>query len=94
MLSQSKVDETLRDIFSEPQIINVICSVYEKELTPSAISGFTSLDSEVINGHLEKLTDLGLVKKVKKGSEEYFSLAYPKVCDAILMLKDAVLSIK
>ncbi len=94
MFNQNKVDETLKNIFSDPYLVDVICSVYEQELTPLTIASFTNLDSEIINEHLRKLLELKLVKKVTKENEEYFTLAYPKVCDSILMLKDAIHSVK
>jgi soluble P-type ATPase len=90
MDNHSYVDETLKNIFSDSTIVNVICSVYDRELTSIAIANLLSLDNDRISIYLEKLLDLKLIKKLKKENQEYFALINPKICDSILMLKDAI----
>ena len=94
MYSHNYVDETLKNIFSESGIVNVICSVYEQELTSLAIANLLNIDAEMINSHLKKLLDLKLVKKLRKENHEYYTLTNPKICDSILMLKDAISGIR
>ncbi|MCL4551075.1 MAG: hypothetical protein M1495_21200 [Bacteroidetes bacterium] len=94
MLDQDKVDATIKNIFSDSGLVDVICSVYEQQLTILAIASLLNLNYEIIDERLKKLLDLKLVKKIEKENEEYFTLTYPKVCDSILMLKDAIHSIR
>jgi soluble P-type ATPase len=94
MDNHSYVDETLKNIFSDSTIVNVICSVYDRELTSIAIANLLSLDNDRISIYLEKLLDLKLIKKLKKENQEYFALINPKICDSILMLKDAIRGLK
>ena len=74
MYSHNYVDETLKNIFSDSGIVNVICSVYEQELTSLAIASLLNIDAEMINSHLKKLLDLKLVKKLRKENQEYYTL--------------------
>ncbi|HCY76125.1 MAG TPA: hypothetical protein DHV28_09415 [Ignavibacteriales bacterium] len=90
MYNQDYVDETLKNIFSDPTITNIICSIYDQHLTLHAIASLLNLDSEIVNIHLKKLVDLNLVKKVEKEGQVYFIITNSKVCDSILMLKDAI----
>jgi len=90
MYNQNYMDETLKNIFSDPAITNIICSVYDQHLTLDAIANLLNLGSELVNIHLKKLVDLNLVKKVQKENQEYFIISNSKVCDSILMLKDAI----
>ncbi len=89
----NKVNEILKNIFSDSSLVDVICSVYEKELTSLAIANLLNVDNVTIEEHLKTLLDLRLVRKISKNANEYFSLTNPKVCDSILMLKDAVYNI-
>ncbi|MHB1687889.1 MAG: helix-turn-helix domain-containing protein [Ignavibacteriaceae bacterium] len=89
----NKVNEILKNIFSDSSFVDIICSVYEKELTPLAIANLLNVDSATIEEHLKTLLELKLVKKISKDAGVYFFLSNPKVCDSILMLKDAVYNI-
>lgn len=84
------VDEIIKNIFADSFCVNVICSIYEAELTSFAISGLLNLDDAIIEEKLRTLLEMGLVKKITKNSSDYFTLTNPKVCDSILMLKDAI----
>ncbi|MBI1937051.1 MAG: hypothetical protein HYS25_02905 [Ignavibacteriales bacterium] len=90
MTTIKNVDEIIKNIFADSFCVNVICSIYEMELTSFAISDLLNLDDALIKEKLHLLLDMNLVKKVTKNSNDYFTLTNPKVCDSILMLKDAI----
>lgn len=90
MTTVKNVDEIIKNIFADSFCVNVICSIYEAELTSFAISDLLNLNDDVIKEKLRLLLEMNLVKKVTKNSNDYFTLTNPKVCDSILMLKDAI----
>ena len=90
MTTVKNIDEIIKNIFADSFCVNVICSIYEAELTSFAISDLLNLNDDVIKEKLRLLLEMNLVKKVTKNSNDYFTLTNPKVCDSILMLKDAI----
>ena len=90
MNDQNIVNETLRNIFSEAGLIDVICSLYERQLTSAEISEFLNLDNATIERNLEQLTNMNLIKKIFYNGKESYAVTNPKLCDSILMLKDAI----
>ncbi len=90
MNDQKHVNETLSSIFTEIGLVDVICSLYEKQLTSVEIGILLDLDHTTIENNLNQLINMNLVKKIKKNNTELFMVTNPKLCDSILMLKDAL----
>jgi hypothetical protein len=90
MYNQNYINETLKNIFSDPAITNIICSVYVQHLTLDPIANLLNFDSELVNIRLKKLVDLNLVEKLQKENQECFIISNSRICDSILMLKNAI----
>jgi len=86
----NNVNETLKNIFSNAGLIDVICSLYEKHLTSLEIGELLNLDNVTIENHLILLLDMKLIKKKSYNKIDSYIVANSKVCDSILMLKDAI----
>jgi transcription initiation factor IIE alpha subunit len=90
MNDQNNVNETLKNIFSDAGLIDVICSLYEKHLTSTEIAKLVNLDNSTIEKHLKLLLDMNLIKTFSYNNTDSYTVINPKVCDSILMLKDAL----
>ncbi len=89
-MMHSNSNELIAGLFSDSLNIQIICSIYENEVSAQMIANILSLDEEDISRHLEILSSQFLVSKKQRGKEMVYSLINPKVCDSILMLRDAV----
>ncbi len=93
MSTQNKVNLILKNIFSDPSYIEIICSLYEKELNLSEIADIVNLEHDTVSTHLVSLEEIHLVKKFSRNGEYFYSSANSKVCNSIISLKDAIYSI-
>ena len=82
------VNSTIKTIFTEPKLNEVLCSLYDNELKPVEISSLLSIELHIVNIYLLQLYNAGLVIKKIRDGEEHYTLSNTKVCDALLMLKD------
>ncbi len=85
-----KLYELIARLFSDPMNIQILCSVYENEVTADTIAALLDLDKEDVAKHLEMLCKQSLVKRKQRGNNMVYSLINPKVCDSILMLRDSM----
>ncbi len=88
-MTNSKSNELIAELFSDSMDIEILCSIYENEVTTETIANLLSVDKEEVAQHLELLCKLSLVSKKQKDNVILFSLINPKVCDSILMLRDS-----
>ena len=82
------INKTIHEIFEEPNLIKVLCSIYDKEVSKKEIAPFLDIEFIDIENCLRKLTGTGLLKLRLTDGIKYYSLANEKICDAIINLKD------
>ena len=87
-MKENFLNETIKTLFTEPKLQNVICSLYENDLKADEISILLNLNVDEVERCLELLCRTGLVIKKEKATATLYSLKNNKVCDAMLMLKD------
>lgn len=93
MAEKNNVNETLRNIFSDAGLIDVICPLYENRLTSTEIGNLLNLDNTTLEKYLRQLLEMKLIKKLSINNTDSYTVVNPKVCDSILMLKDALYSL-
>ena len=86
----SKSNELIAGLFSDSENIQILCSIYENEVSADTIANLLNLNEDEVTKKLELLYNKSLVKRKQKGNGIVYSLANPKVCDYILMLRDSV----
>lgn len=82
------VNNTIKTIFIEPKLRDVLCSLYDNDLKPAEISSLLDIDLDEVEKSLALLCKAGLVTNKIKDGIGFYSITNTKVCDAILMLKD------
>jgi len=82
------INSTIKEIFTEPKLRDVLCSLYDNDLKPIEILSLLGIELEDVNRCLTKLYQLGLVTNQTRDGEEFYSVTNTKICDAILTLKD------
>lgn len=82
------INSTIKEIFTEPKLMEVLCSLYDNDLNPAEISSLLDIDLDEVEKCMALLCKAGLVTNKIKDGIEFHSIANTKVCDAILMLKD------
>jgi len=87
-MKENFINETIKTLFTEPKLQNVLCSLYENYLKVDEISILLNLNVDEVEKCLELLCGTGLVIKKEKATATLYSLKNNKVCDAMLMLKD------
>ncbi|MEW6196428.1 MAG: winged helix-turn-helix domain-containing protein [Bacteroidota bacterium] len=87
------VNKLISNLFSDPIYIEILCSIYENEVTASSIASLIDLKENEVIQKLDTLVKNNLVYRKPKGQFYVYSLANPKVCDSILNLKDSFQSI-
>ena len=86
----SKSNELIAGLFSDSMSIEILCSIYENEVTVDAIANLLNLNEDEVTKKLEMLYNKSFVKRRQKGNGFVYSLVNPKICDSILMLTDSV----
>ena len=86
----SKLYELIARLFSDSMNIQILCSIYENEVTADTIAALLDLDKKDVAKRLEMLRKQSLVWRKQRGSNIVYSLINPKVCDSILMLRDSM----
>lgn len=94
MYKENFIDKILKSLFSEPLIVNIICSVYDHHLNLISIADRLDIDKQIVENNLNSLIELNLVQRLIIEEKEYFIVTNPKICDSILMLKDAIQCIR
>jgi predicted transcriptional regulator len=91
---KNHINILISDLFSDPNYIEILCSIYESEVTASSIANLLDLNEEEVVQKLDTLIKNNLVYRKPKEQFYVYSLANPKVCDSILSLKDSFHSIR
>jgi len=94
MIEPNKTTELLCEIFSDKLNIEVLCSIYDKKLSANQISVILNIPKIEAIKLLEHLFQIGVISKTIIDETDCFFLLQPKICDSIMMLKDALYNIK
>ncbi|MCL5030901.1 MAG: helix-turn-helix domain-containing protein [Bacteroidetes bacterium] len=86
----SKSNELIAGLFSDSENIQILCSIYENEVSADTIANLLNLNEDEVTKKLELLYNKSLVKRRQKENSIVYSLVNPKVCDYILSLKDSI----
>ena len=86
----SKSNELIAGLFSDSLNIQILCSIYDKEVTADAVVSLLNLNEEEVTKHLETLCGKSFVIKRQRENNVVYSLINPKVCDSILTLRDSI----
>lgn len=84
------ISNIVSKIFADKINIGILCSLYDKNLCASAISSILNMEIDELERHLEILVQYNILTKIQNDSDISYYLKEPKVCDSILMLKDAL----
>ncbi|HAB50795.1 MAG: hypothetical protein A2330_00600 [Ignavibacteria bacterium RIFOXYB2_FULL_36_7] len=82
--------DLLSKIFADKLNVEILCSLYDKNLCANAISSILNLEINELEQHLEILVQYNILTKIQNDSDVSYYLKEPKVCDSILMLKEAL----
>lgn len=85
-----KSNELIAGLFSDVLNIQILCSIYDNEVTADAIANLLNLSEEEIKSHLETLCKIPLVIKRQNGNNIVYGLINSRVCDSILSLRDSI----
>ena len=86
----SESNELIAGLFSDSMNIEILCSIYENEVTAEAITNLLNFNEDEVTKKLEMLFNNSFVKRRQKGNSFIYSLVNPKVCDSILSLRDSI----
>lgn len=86
----SESNELIDGLFSDSMNIEILCSIYENEVTADSIANLLNLNEDEVTKKLELLYNKSFVKRRQKGNDIVYRLVNPKVCDSILMLRDSI----
>ena len=86
----TKTNKLIAGLFFDSINIQILRSIYDKEVTADTISNLISIDKNDVVRRLKTLYKQSLVVKREKENDEVYSLRDPKVCDPILMLTDSI----
>lgn len=82
--------ELIAELFHDSKSIQILCSIYENEVSADAIANLLDMNNEEVTDRLELLCNASLVNRRQDGDLIVYSLVNPKVCDAILSLRDSI----
>ena len=89
-MMNSKSNALIAGLFSDALDIQILCSIYDNEVTTDVIANLLNLSEEEVTRHLETLCKMPLVIKRQRGNNLVYGLINPKVCDSILLLRDSI----
>ena len=87
---EAELYKLIAALFSDSENTQILCSIYENEVTTDAIPNLLNLTKDEVIKKLELLYNKFLIKRRQKGNGIAYSLVNPKVCDYILMLRDSI----
>jgi predicted transcriptional regulator len=90
MGNSKNVNDILKKIFSSPDLIEIICSLYEREMTLPQIAGQLDYEVSTLINQIQLLKKYKLLRSVNRNGVEYYMSANQKVCDSLINLKDAL----
>lgn len=90
MEDKNNFSNLFSEILSDKINIDIICLMYDNQLSTKTVSALLDLDIDEIKHRMEILLSSGIISKLHRDYDDFYYLTEPKVCDSILMLKDAV----
>jgi len=90
MDDNTDISNLLSKIFADKINIGIICSLYDKNLCANTISSIVDLEIDELDRHLETLVQYNILAKIQNDSDVSYYLKESKICDSIIMLKDAL----
>ncbi|MDP3581748.1 MAG: hypothetical protein Q8S39_07420 [Ignavibacteria bacterium] len=90
MDDNTNISNLVSKIFADKINIGIICSLYDKNLCANTISSILDLEIDELDQHLETLVQYNILAKIQNDSDVSYYLKEPKICDSIIMLKDAL----
>ncbi len=86
----SELYKAIAELFSDPKNIQILCSIYENEVSADVIANLLDMNESEVVERLEMLRKEPLVNRRQQGDGVVYSLVNPKVCDSILSLRDSM----
>lgn len=90
MDDNTDISNLVSNIFADKINIGILCSLYDKNLCANTISSILNLEINELDRRLEILVQYNILTKIQNDSDVLYYLKEPKVCDSIIMLKDAL----
>lgn len=82
------IKSALEAILIKESFQNILCSLYDSELRTDDIASLIEIDITEAADCLAVLQKAGLVNYKARDGNNYYYLTNPKICNAILMLRD------
>jgi hypothetical protein len=92
-METNQTTELCREIFNDKLNIEVLCSIYDKKLSIDQIASMLTISAIEAREIINHLLQIGIVSIISVDQIEKYYLRQPKICDSIIMLKDAVYSL-
>jgi predicted transcriptional regulator len=89
----NQTTELCRKIFNNKLNVEVLCSIYDKKLSTDQIASMLTISAIEAQEIINHLLQIGIVSIISVDQIEKYYLKQPKICDSIIMLKDAVYSL-
>ena len=80
----------IAELFSDSKNIQILCSIYENDVSADVIANLLEMNEPEVVERLEMLRKGSLVNRRQEGAGVVYSLVNPKVCDSILSLRDSI----
>ena len=86
----SDLNKVIAELFSDSKNIQILCSIYENEVSAEAVANLLEMNESEVVERLEMLRKESLVSRRQEGDGVIYSLVNPRVCDSILLLRDSL----
>ncbi len=86
----SKSNELIAGLFSDSLNIQILCSIYDNEVSADTVASMLDLNIEEVSKYLDILCKQSLVNRKQRGDYIVYSLINPNVCNSILALRDSI----
>ena len=80
----------IAQLFSDSRNVEVLCSIYENEVSAGEIAKLLDMSESEVAERLETLCKESFVDRRQRGEGVFYSMVNPKVCDSILSLRDSI----
>ena len=80
----------IAQLFSDPRDVEILCSIYENEVSAGAIAKLLDISESEVAERLEILRKQSFVNRHQNEDGVFYSMVNPKVCDSILSLRDSI----
>ena len=86
----SDLNKAIAELFSDSRNIEILCSIYENEVSAETIAKVLGMSESEVAERLEILRKESFVNRRQKRDGVFYSMLNPKVCDSILSLRDSI----